>query len=207
MPQNRSAAVMQQRVEPPDSLDFFPTPAWGTRALCEYLDLDVGITTGALTAWEPACGEGHMVRPLKEYFAEVYASDCHDYGDNEIYDFLLPSKSTADWIITNPPFRLADQFAECGLRRANYGGGVALLVRTAFLEGQRRYENLFRREPPAIILQFSERLPMFKGRVDRAGTTATAYCWIIWTKPSAGGTRFDWIGPSRRRLERDEDYV
>ncbi len=35
--QNRSSAVMQQRSEPHDSLDDFPTPPWATRALCEYI--------------------------------------------------------------------------------------------------------------------------------------------------------------------------
>jgi hypothetical protein len=32
-----STSVMARRVEPPDSLDFFPAPPWATRALCEYL--------------------------------------------------------------------------------------------------------------------------------------------------------------------------
>jgi hypothetical protein len=35
--QNRSSAVMQQRSEPHDSLDDFPTPPWATRALCVWL--------------------------------------------------------------------------------------------------------------------------------------------------------------------------
>lgn len=34
MAQNRSHAVMSQRVEAHDSLDHFPTPPWATRALC-----------------------------------------------------------------------------------------------------------------------------------------------------------------------------
>ena len=37
MTQNRSSAVMQQRKEPHDSLDDFPTPPWATRALCEVI--------------------------------------------------------------------------------------------------------------------------------------------------------------------------
>lgn len=37
MSQNCSSAVMQQRSEPRDSLDDFPTPPWATRALCEWL--------------------------------------------------------------------------------------------------------------------------------------------------------------------------
>ena len=33
MAQNTSTAVMARRAEAPDSLDFFPTPPWATRAL------------------------------------------------------------------------------------------------------------------------------------------------------------------------------
>ena len=32
-----STAVMARRVEAPDSLDFFPTPPWATRALVEHV--------------------------------------------------------------------------------------------------------------------------------------------------------------------------
>ncbi len=44
MAQNVSHAVMAQRHEKMDSLDDFPTPPWGTRALMEHVvgpkDLD-----------------------------------------------------------------------------------------------------------------------------------------------------------------------
>jgi hypothetical protein len=198
MTQNTSHAVMAQRVEPHDSLDYFPTPPWATRALCEQLG-----DTRTLTAWEPACGEGHMAAALADYFGEVFASDVHDYGGNEVSDFLWPTDRTADWIITNPPFRLAQEFALTGLERAREG--VALLVRTAFLEGVGRYRDLFARKPPALILQFTERVPMHKGRLVENGSTATAYCWIVWRNGETD-TRMRWIAPCRRRLERDGDY-
>ena len=74
--QNTSSAVMAQRVEAPDSLDFFPTPPWATRALCEIVLREFRL--GAV--WEPACGEGHMSETLREYAVSVFASDVHDYG-------------------------------------------------------------------------------------------------------------------------------
>jgi hypothetical protein len=206
MSQNTSHAVMAQRIEPHDSLDYFPTPPWATRALCQWLQANVGSLGGA-TAWEPACGEGHMARPLAEYFHFVMATDVHDYGHGEICDFLFPNEwaeADWDWIITNPPFRLAEQFILRGLDLATRG--VAVLVRTSFLEGGGRYANLFSQVPPSVILQFAERVPMHKGRLDPNGSTATAYCWIIWRKDYEGPTRFGWLAPSRRRLERPEDY-
>jgi hypothetical protein len=211
-------SVMASRKEPPDSLDFFPTPPWATRALCEHV-----IDIRGKTVWEPACGDFAMVNPLREYAQFVVASDVHQYGRNAVRDFLWPDvadnpalgegqRPKVDWIITNPPFRLAEQFVNRGLELA--GIGVAVLVRTVFLESIARYENLFRDRPPMIFAPFVERVPMVKGRLDRNVSTATAYCWLVWY-------RFDpdhdveprerchvvFIPPCRAKLERDNDYA
>ena len=66
MAQNRSSAVMQQRSEPHESLDDFPTPPWATRALCEQLKL-LGFDLPRQSVWEPACNRGYMARVLGEY--------------------------------------------------------------------------------------------------------------------------------------------
>ena len=197
MSQNRSSAVMQQRSEPHDSLDDFPTLPWATRALCERI--------GALTCREPAANRGHMVRPLREYFATVEAADVHDYGAGfPVQDYLFgPAPAPVDWTITNPPFRLAEQFIERAF--ATSAHGVAVIVRSAFLEGVGRYDRLFRREPPTHILQFAERVVMHRGRLAPEGSTATAYCWLVWEQ-GGEGTALEWIAPCRKRLERPEDY-
>jgi hypothetical protein len=49
---------------------------------------------------------------------------------------------------------------------------------------------------------------MHKGKLSANGSTATAYCWLIWrNNDQSGQTRFDWIPPCRKRLERKEDYT
>lgn len=53
MSQNVSTAVMQRRVEAPDSLDFFPTPPWATRALCEHVLIGHGWRREDLTEAYP----------------------------------------------------------------------------------------------------------------------------------------------------------
>lgn len=218
-----STSVMARRREPPTSLDFFPTPPWSTRALIERVLRPRGLKVERTCVWEPACGEGHMAAVLGETFASVIATDVFDYADGEPmrrpYGWdrrldVLDERETfpdVDWIITNPPFKTADAFARLLVPRAPVG--LALLVRTAWLEGGDRYERLFRPHPPAIIAQFAERVPMTRGRWDPEATTATAYAWVVWLGPEASHgfrpqrpTEFAWIPPGQRRdLTRPDD--
>lgn len=234
MAQNRSSAVMEQRAHrAPDSLDYFPTAPWATRALCEFLQLQ-GMDLGQLSVWEPACGEMHMARPLFEYFGHVRASDVFRYSDDHgICDFLTDgrTRSRMDVIATNPPFVHAEQFLDIALGRARRA--VAMLVRSAWLEGGGRYREIFApdQRPPSYVLQFAERVVMLEGRLiqtgapdpfnlDEAGkprkaSSATSYSWCIWLADSPPGqlrvtwnhdTRHRWIAPSRTLLERPGDY-
>lgn len=206
--QNISSAVMQQRREPHDSLDDFPTPPWATRALLNHLDSVLWWPRfEAQTCREPAANRGHMVEPLRECFQSVEASDIFDYGVGfPVQDYLFgPPPALVDWTITNPPFRLAQQFLDRALETSREG--VALLVRTAFLEGAGRYWGVYRDNRPRLVLQFTERVVMHKGKLARKGSTATAYCWMVWTKPRRHtATQIDWIAPCRKRLERAADY-
>lgn len=203
--QNTSHAVMAQRTEAADSPDDFPTPPWATRALLEHI-ISPHENLGAQTCLEPACGAGHMAKVLKEYFGEVRCSDAHSYGYAPVRDYLTyPYETNAvDWVITNPPFRLAEEFIARSLIVARRG--VAILARTVFLESVGRYQRLFEEQPPAIFAQFVERVPMVKGRLDRKATTATGYAWLIWEKGNVDPPRLMWVPPCRKRLERASDY-
>lgn len=207
---NTSSAVMQRRVEPADSLDDFPTPPWATRALCDWIKAR-GYGLSKTVCHEPAANRGHMVRPLREYFGGVIASDIHDYGAGfTVADYLENQPgcvASVGWTITNPPFRLAQQFIEKALHTSRCG--VAVIVRTAFLESGGRYNTLFSKTPPTDILQFSERVVMHKGKLSEKGSTATAYCWLVWRMDCSHhtNTRFDWIPPCRKLLEHNGDYT
>jgi hypothetical protein len=202
--QNTSHAVMAQRIEPADSPDDFPTPPWATRALCEYLMPKAKLASQ--TCLEPACGRGHMARPLAEYFASVEAADAYHYGFAPVRDFLrYPYEAGShDWVITNPPLRLAEEFVVRALTVARRG--VAILARSVFLESSGRYETIFSRLPPSAFAQFVERVPMVKGRLDRKASTATGYAWLIWEKNYVGPPLLKWVPPCRKALERDSDY-
>jgi hypothetical protein len=210
---------MGSRIEPDDSLDYFPTPPWATRALIEKVLPQVGARADCARqqVWEPACGEGHIAGVLEEYFATVVASDVHDYGcddrmppawwrtldflDAEAGEGLTP---VVDWIITNPPFqKKTEAFVLRSLDLARVG--VAMFVRMQWLETKGRYERIFRDGPPTIIAFFAERVPLCKGEWKPEGDTATAYVWLVWLKGRTPQAPF-WIPPDcRDLLTRDDD--
>jgi len=206
-----STAVMARRVEPHDSLDYFATPPWGARALVEHVTPEL---RGAVI-WEPAAGGGYMARGLADYAARVVCSDVHDYGDLDfaldfVGDFLWPSSAPpagCEWIVTNPPFRLAQAFALRALETWRHMG-LALLCRTQWAEGGDRWRDLFNPYPPGIEAVFVERLPINKGPPKEYAGTATSYSWFVWPLgASSGPTRRIWIPPCRKMLERPGDYA
>lgn len=203
MTANTSHAVRAQRLEPADSLDDFPTPPWAVRAFLEAL---FGKKTyPAKRVWEPAANRGYMVKALRERFGFVFASDILDYGAGYlVHDFVNDEPLfEPDWVITNPPFKVALDFVEQGLRISNEG--VAVLVRTTWAEGITRYENLFRDRPPAVILQYVNRVPMVKGRYDPLASTATGYAWFVWLKDHDSMPFFTWINGHKADLYQEGD--
>ena len=197
--------------------DYFPTPPWATRALIHEVIGQKQIRDKVV--WEPACGEGHMSKVLREFpFAEVLETDKYSHNgylpDANKLDFLEHPPCTVDWIITNPPFNLSLEFVKKAMEHATHG--VAILQRLNFLEGKKRCTELFWDTAPSNVAVFSERVPMVKGRLDRKASTATPYAWYVWHRrrpididPWANcDTTLNWIpGGTRKILERDEDYT
>jgi hypothetical protein len=144
--------------------------------------------------WEPAAGDGAIVRPLREAGLTVIASDIVDYGLEgcTTVDYLK-AKSIADvkGIITNPPYKLAMQFAQKALREAPY---LALLLRTNFLESTARLP-FFQRHQPARIWISSRRLPMMHrhGWQGRRAPSNTCFAWFVWDERSIQKRVIDWF--------------
>lgn len=154
--------------------DFYPTPPHATAAL-----LGRERFTGPVL--EPACGDGAMVRVLRKHGCTVEAADLL-YGQ----DFLLRSGRTAN-VITNPPFRLAQEFVAHA--KAIATRKVAMLLPVEFLHGVTRYE-LFqdRGFPLKIVYVFAARLCFGMDR-----PAAVAHAWYVWDRSYRGEPRIGWI--------------
>src|SRR5690606_1416040 len=86
--------------------DFYPTPPEPTRA---FLHAEIDRLRDFSLIWEPAAGDGAMVREMEALGLDVHASDMVDRGCGaQIADFYDFTASRAHAIVTNPPFQ------ECG---------------------------------------------------------------------------------------------
>lgn len=173
-----------KRIADLEGPDFYPTPPWATFALIDNEDFKGDI-------WECACGDGAMSRVLEQTGNTVMSSDLFDRGYGEVgVDFLsTPRKRTN--IITNPPFHSAEEFVGACLNNAEQK--FALLLRLAFLEGGGRQERIFKKNAPATVWVFSERITFYPKGAVKKGSGTTAYAWFVWDKKHMGPTTLKWL--------------
>lgn len=146
--------------------------------------------------WEPACGEGHMARVLESAGYSVTSTDLvpRGFGQGGV-DFLLEHRPLAPNIVTNPPFKLAEEFVRHALRLTT--GKVAMLLRLQFLEGKAR-GRLFAETPLARVLVFSGRLTFAARAIggrngDGKGGGMVAFAWFIWEHGHEGPPSLGWL--------------
>lgn len=125
--------------------DYYATEPKATEWLCRLEQFDGRIL-------EPACGEGHISEGLKAAGYEVVSRDLVDRGYGEVADFLAIDNQEWDGnIVTNPPYKYAQQFVEKALSIIPEGKKVAMFLKLTFLEGKAR-RTLFRSTPPHSCL-------------------------------------------------------
>ena len=191
---NQAAKVGGGNQEGRPPADFYETPSVAVTAL-----LDVEEFHGK--TWEPACGKGAISEVLRDYGISVLSSDKHDYGygDSGI-DFLRKRHREkymldADNIITNPPFKLAVDFAllGCDFIRQTHGK-LALLERLVWLESAAR-KPMFESTPLARVHVFSRRLPRMHrpDYKEHKAASMVAFAWFVWEWDHEGPPTLSWI--------------
>nr|WP_314662061.1 hypothetical protein [uncultured Prevotella sp.] len=143
---------------------------------------------------EPSCGEGHISEVLINGGCQVVSRDLIDRGYGEVADFLSADNTKWDGdIITNPPYKYAQEFVEKALQIIPDGCKVAMFLKVQYLEGKRR-RKMFDTMPPKRIWVSSSRLKCaINGDFDNMTGSATAYAWFIWEKGFHGDTIIKWF--------------
>jgi hypothetical protein len=159
--------------------DFYPTPREAVDALLE------STVVGHLRkVWEPACGDGAISKVLESRGIQVVSTDIVDrgYGQGGV-DFLETNHLFAPAIITNPPFKLAEQFIHHSL--ALGAETVAMLLKATFWNAASRLA-LYREHQPAVVLPLTWRLDFTGG-----GAPTMDCMWVVWGAGwTLGTTRF-----------------
>lgn len=166
--------------------DFYPTPPEPNRAL---LHAEIDRLRDFPLIWEPAAGDGAMVREIAAMGLDVVASDIIDRGCPAInlrsfYDWdAAPARA----IVTNPPF------SECG-----WGNGKARWLKHALDKLDVEYMALlmnwgwpgagglgpfYAAHPPARVY-----LMRWKINFTGQGAPPMLNAWFVWDKQHVGET-------------------
>lgn len=157
-------------------LDSYATPASSTHSLMKRIKFN-GLV------WECACGAGDMSLVIEQY------NPCKATDIITGTDFLKATEVVSN-IITNPPYKYAEQF----VRKANQLATekIAMFLRLNFLEGQARYK-MFKELPLEWVLVFSKRQTLAPPLVQVTTGGTIAYAWFVWNKTYSGYPQIDWI--------------
>jgi hypothetical protein len=172
--------------------DFYPTPPNATLALLENEKFEGEI-------WECACGKGDISKVLIAKGYDVISSDINDYGygmvnvdflnDHSLFDGPLEMD---DNIITNPPFELALEFVLQAKRFSRLK--IAMFLKTAFLEGVKRYEMFQdKKYPLKCIYQFSKRVNFGIHAGTHKNGGMIPFAWFVWERGYVGKPYINWI--------------
>lgn len=170
--------------------DYYATTPIAAEMLLE-------LETFSPNIWECACGEGHLSKVFENAGYNVRSSDLIDRGFGEIgIDFLEINTEWNGDIITNPPYKFAQEFVEKALQIIPIGNKVAMFLKLQFMEGKSR-KRLFLKNPPKTIYVSSSRLMCAKNaefeKMVAGGGSAVAYAWYVWEKGFTGTTELKWF--------------
>lgn len=177
-----------------EALDYYATPP---KEVLNILETIAPNFTGK-TILEPCVGGGHMLDGIKQYLtlnhqipSQIYISDVKNrvnWPENEYSafdeagDFLKDDYpfSEADYVIMNPPFATIEPFTIRALEIAKER--LIMFGRLQFLEGQSRYEKIFKDNPPNDIYVYVDRVQCGKNGVFVSGSSVQAYAWYVWDR-------------------------
>ena len=165
--------------------DFYATDPIAAEWLVNLENLDNNI-------WECACGQGHLAKVFEAHGYNVKATDLIDrgYGEGGV-DFLQCDEKFDGDIITNPPYKYAEQFIQHALTLIPNGKKVCMFLKVQFLEGKGR-KALYAIYPPHYIYVSSSRIACIKNGVEVCNAIQ-AYAWYIWEKGYKGDTIIKWF--------------
>lgn len=173
--------------------DYYATDPIAARWLLQIEDIPKD-----KPVWECAARARHLADVFENAGYKVIATDIVKRAENVIVEDFLMSRGKNfcfdGTIITNPPYRYAEEFVTHALTNTEVGNKVCMFLRLNFLEGKRRKE-LFRIFPPIRVWVSSSRIQCAKNADfgKYKGVSAFAFAWFVWEVGYQGQTTLKWF--------------
>lgn len=162
--------------------DFYETPYSITQQFLDVITID-----REESILEPACGDGAIVRVLKDNGYSV------THYDEEV-DFLRET-GRYDTVLTNPPFSLAQEFVikAKGVAKKR----ICFLLPLSYLHGKKRFDTIYSDKSFALSeVHVFTRYPMLGDPLRDDGKYRTGmmvYAWYVWDRSHVGDPVIRWI--------------
>lgn len=186
-----------------EELDFYQTPSYATKTLIEKFDFK------SKNIWEPMAGNGMIAKELVNASFNVHPTDIIErkYKLDAILDYFscngYNAKGNDFAIVTNPPYEFANKFLKHTLEVVK-PKTCSLFLPVRYLEGMKRYKEIYSKYKPCKVLVYAQRLGCFKESDVEAGIvndhgigSAVAYMWLCfdhdtWSSQDTK-TEIEWI--------------
>ena len=186
-----------------EDLDFYQTPAYAVKTLAERFDFK------SKNIWEPMAGNGMISKGLAAAGYAVHSTDIveRSYKLDAVLDYFLCNGYNAKGddfaIVTNPPYEKANEFLIHTMSIVK-PKTCCVFLPIRYLEGSKRYSQIYSRFKPSKVFVYAQRLGCFKESDAEAGIvtdkgvgSAVAYMWLCfdrdtWNSQSTK-TEIEWI--------------
>jgi hypothetical protein len=175
-----------------DKNDFYVEPSWCVdRLLARYPEIT--------SLHDPCCGRGTIVDAALKRGVIATGADIVDRarGRFPVKDFLSDQKPQCA-IVTNPPFKLAEQIVERAMNVVDDWGLIAIIAQAKFLSSQGRFP-LFDHPSMEKVIIFSRRPSMPPGEMlEQLGESCRRngsidFAWMVWrVGKTAPGAQIEW---------------
>jgi hypothetical protein len=176
--------------------EHYVEPEWVSERLFQVEDFEGRI-------WDPACGFGRIVIAARKHGYDAYGSDIADRGWNNSQQDFFWYTSKHDNIVTNPPFKIARDFAKHALNRSSHK--AAMIFPTARLNAARWLQGT----PLRRIWLLTPRPSMPPGTHiaagGRVGGGKSDYCWLVWEHGYRGAPEVKWLRRDREIKDDRQD--
>ena len=184
-------------LQPRHEDDFYPTPIGLCTAAVELLPTFVA--GGSLFFLDPGCGSGVWGQAIRRSkFGKLFLNpiivgvELRDIEYNPDYTLLHSNfnyltdhltDNNFDYVIGNPPYKLAEQFVRKAHSDLLNGGYLLFLLRLGFLAGQDRSAHLFQEMPPTDVWICGKRPSFYlPDHPKHKKTDAQDYALYLWKK-------------------------